>query len=118
MAKQQIGKPRRARKPKAEKDAATSDQAGQSGNFASNQPPIKGMEDTDERIPELEEACQAALMYDEQKKNAKKSKDEQYEKIGNLLNEHSLKLYILNGKKFYIEPGGPSVKCVNVKQNG
>src|SRR4029078_1928182 len=49
--------------------------AGQSGKFAPNQPAISGMEDTDERIPELDKLCAGYVADDEKRKQAKVDRD-------------------------------------------
>lgn len=91
--------------------------AGQ-GDFAPNQPLIKGFEDVDERITELDEECQRYLSAKERQKDAKQEADEAAEEIVTLIHKHELTHYKLNGKKFYIEPGAESVKCGNVEQKG
>lgn len=88
------------------------------GKFDVKQPPLDGMEDVDERVPALDEECQRYLGFKDAQKTAKVDGDTSAEKIGDLLKEHNLDQYVVNGKKFYIEPGAPAVKCVNVKQNG
>jgi hypothetical protein len=86
------------------------------GKFAAEQPPLAGMEDVDERIPALDEACQRAIANREKAKSAAQEFTEDLEKIGALLNENDLDCYIIVGKKFFIEPGEPHVKMLKVKQ--
>lgn len=92
--------------------------AGAKADFAPNQPPIKGLEDTDERIPELEDLCQSVLAMEEKRKSLKLDRDEALESIGDLLSERDLNLYICNGQKFFVEPGSPTVKHKKVNQAG
>ena len=100
------GKAKKQEKPKT---------AGQ-GDFATEQKPL--IEDADERIPELDDACQRVLQYRDARKKAKSDEDQSLEEVGKLIHKHDLNCYMLNGKKFCIEPGAESVKVVNVKQNG
>lgn len=108
------------RRPVASRAAkpAASKAAGQSNKFATEQPPIKGMEDTDERIAELEEECQRHMAAKDKQSIGKTDEGEAAGKITNLLKKHDLNLYIFQGKKYYIEPGAESLKCVKVKQKG
>lgn len=109
---------KKGRRGSAKKEADEAKAAGQSEKFATNQPPIKGMEDVDERIPELDDECQRFLSECDKRASAKQTADEHRQKIGELLKEHGLDLYKLNGKKFYIEPGTPQVKVVKLNQKG
>lgn len=104
-------RPRSAKKDKDLKGAGT-------GAFAANQPPLDAMKDVDECIKELTDECQRYLSEKDKQGTAKAQAEEHSEKIGELLKKHGLDFYTVNGKKFYIEPGSPSVKCVNVKQKG
>lgn len=108
----------RGKKAMPRKEVARRKSAGQSDKFAANQPPITGLEDVDERIESLDEECQLYLSEADKKKAAKQSADEALQKIGELLKEHGLDLYKLNGQKFYIEPGTPTVKVVKLNQKG
>jgi hypothetical protein len=90
--------------------------AGQSGKFAPNQPAIKGLEDTDERIAALDELCAAYVADDEKRKIAKVDRDTTAGKIMEVIKEKKLDLYIYQGKKFYVEPGAEGLKVVVVKQ--
>lgn len=117
-------KPKNSQKPvaskavKPSKNGKASMKSAGTGKFATNQPPLEAMKDVDERIPELTDECQRYLGFKDTQKTAKIDGDTCAGKIGELLKEHNLLHYTVNGKKFYIEPGSPSVKCVNVKQNG
>lgn len=88
------------------------------GKFAPNQPPLEAMKDVDERIPALDEECQRYFANKDKQIAGREGMEESLDKVGELLKENNLDCYILNGKKFYIEPGSPSVKCVKVKQKG
>jgi hypothetical protein len=109
------GKARRRQTPNASANGHAK-KAGQSGKFATNQPAITGMEDTDERIKELDDECQRYFAAKDKQTDGKSEEELAAEKIGKLLHEHNLDLYVLNGKKFYLEPGVEKVKCVKVKQ--
>lgn len=109
------GKARRKQTPNASANGHAK-KAGQSGKFATNQPAITGMEDTDERIREFDDECQRYFAAKDKRADGKSEEELAAEKIGKLLHEHDLDLYIFNGKKFYLEPGVEKVKCVKVKQ--
>jgi hypothetical protein len=104
------GKPRR----KAAKPSTNGEKTAGQGDFASEQQPL--IPDADERIPELDEACQRVLAAKDQRKSAKADEDEALGEVADLIHKHNLTCYMLNGKKFYIEPGAESVKVVNVKR--
>lgn len=108
------GKARR----KAPKASTNGKAAGQSAKFAPNQPPISGMEDVDERIEVLDEECQRFLSIKDQQRSLKEDEGESRQKIGDLIKEHGLELYKLNGMKFWIEPGTPTVKVTKLNQKG
>jgi hypothetical protein len=76
------------------------------------------MEDVDSRIPVLTDECQVYLAVRDRKRQAKLDMEESLDKIGKLLHENDLNLYVVNGEKFYEEPGSPSIKVVKVRQNG
>lgn len=92
--------------------------AGQSGKFAADQPPIGGLEDTDLRIPELDELCKGVLANSEKRRGLKQDTDDFLEEIGKLLDENDLDCYIMQGEKFFIEPGVKSVKHKKIQQKG
>lgn len=100
------------KKPTVEKPTKA---AGQ-GDYATNQKVL--VPDADERIPELDEACQRFLSEQDKRTAAKQAADEQRQAIGELLKQHDLNLYKMNGKKFYIDPGTPQVKVVKLNQKG
>jgi len=84
--------------------------------FAPNQKPLDTMEDVDERIPALEEACQRVLADREKKNSLGESVREGLGEIGKLLKEHERECYIVAGKKFVPVAGQPTVKIFKVKQ--
>lgn len=88
------------------------------GKFDPKQPPLPEMADVDERIPALDDKCQEYLAAVDKKGVASDDMKESLDKVGDLLKKHDLDQYVLNGKKFFIEPGSPSVKCKNVSMNG
>lgn len=92
--------------------------AGQSGKFAENQPPLAGAEDTDERISELDELCKRVLANSAKRKSLKEETDDHLEQIGQLLKDNDLELYIMQGEKFFIEPGVSKVTHKKVQQKG
>lgn len=112
--------PNGAKKKAAKKTprAKTGAVAGQSEKFAPNQPPIGGLEDTDERIGELDELCQQVIANSESRRSLKQDTDSALEEIGQLLDEHDLDCYIMQGEKFFIEPGVKSVKHKKIQQKG
>lgn len=107
-----------AAKGKAEANGSVKMAAGTTDDDDPNQPPLPGMEDVNQRIPELTDECQRVLGAADKQKSAKTEKDTALGRVGELLKRHDREHYTVNGKKFYIEPGAPSVKMVNVKQNG
>lgn len=115
--KRKTPSPRAARKA-AGVEVPPEKTGGTKADIAPNQPPIAGMEDTDERIPELEELCQSVLSMEEKRKSLKIDRDEALESIGDLLTKKDLNLYICNGQKFFVEPGSPQVKHKKVNQAG
>lgn len=92
--------------------------AGQSKKFAKEQPTIAGMEDVDERIPELDDACQRHEAAKDKQTIGKSEEREAATEITAGIKEHGLNLYLHQGRKFYIEPGSESLKVVQVKQKG
>jgi hypothetical protein len=100
---------------KPSKNGAAVKSAG-SEKFDPQQPPLVGMEDVDERIPALEEACQKAISNRGRKESASADFADDLESIGDLLEFHEMDCYICSGKKFFIEPGEPHVKMQKVKQ--
>jgi len=83
---------------------------------APNQPALPGMEDTDERVPELEEICRKVLADKEKRSSLADSIADDLETIGKLLGENNLDCYIVSGRKFYISPAESHVKITKVKQ--
>ena len=79
---------------------------------------LDGMEDVDERIPALDELCNADQSDREKRKSLKDGMDARLQDIAAALHEHELDCYIVSGKKYYIEPGVESVKVVKVNQQG
>jgi hypothetical protein len=119
--KSSSGKPRRRvvasrPKPEASSNGEAKAKSAGPGKFDPAQKPLDTMEDVDERVPELDEECDRYLAADEKRKSSKVERDETAGRIGDLLKEHNLACYILKGKKFYIEPGTPSVKVTKVKR--
>lgn len=102
-------------KKAAKKKAAV---AANSGKFAPDQPPIKGLEDVDERVKALDDECQAMLAARDKRISLKADIDDRKQKIAELLHEHDLECYIVAGNKFYIEPGVEAVKVAKVNQKG
>lgn len=92
------------KRKKAGQSKRPTKKAGQSGKFATNQPAIKGMEDTDERIPALDDECQRYFAAKDKQATAKHDEELAAEKIGKMLHEHKLDLYVLNGKSFTWNP--------------
>lgn len=86
------------------------------GKFAVQQKPLESMQDVDERIPALDEECQRYFANKDKIRSGREGQEESLDKIGDLLKEHELDCYILNGKKFYIEPSKSTVKVKKVKQ--
>lgn len=84
--------------------------------FADNQPTLPAMEDTNERIPALDEACQLYFSAHDNIRSNREKSEEALGAVGELLHEHELLCYIKNGKKFYIEPGKEAVKVKKVRQ--
>ena len=108
--------PKASAKPsKPSKNGAAVKSAGAT-KFDPQQPPLVGMEDVDERIPALEEACQKAISNRGRKESASADFADDLESIGDLLEFHEMDCYICSGKKFFIEPGEPHVKMQKVKQ--
>ena len=106
------------KKKAAKKKVKATKVAGSTGKFSPDQPPITGMEDTDERVPELEEECQALLAERDKRSSLKISIDERKQNIGKMLHKHDLECYIVAGNKFFIEPGVEAVKVSKVNQKG
>lgn len=79
---------------------------------------MTGLEDTDERIPDLEEACHGVLAIKEQRKGLKEDLDGKLQTIEELLAQNQMDCYIVAGNKFYVEPGTPHVKVSKVNQKG
>lgn len=111
-------KRRVAKASKPESNGSVKAKKVKGSKFAPEQPPITGMEDVDERIPELDELCERYLAADETRKSKKVERDEAGEEIRKGLDEHDLQLYVHKARKFYTEPGQPSLKVAKVKQNG
>ncbi len=88
------------------------------GKFDPKQPTLPTMEDVDKRIPELTDECQRCLGFRDKRRSAKVDQEESLDKIGELLKQHDVDQYVVNGEKFFIEPGAPAVKILKVKQNG
>lgn len=89
------------------------------GGFAApDQPPLVGMEDTNERIGVLDQVCQEVLAIKEQRKSLKEDLDEKLQLIEEHLDANGLDCYIVAGNKFYVEPGTPHVKVSKVQQRG
>lgn len=74
------------------------------------------VEDADERVPEIEEQCQRYFSSRDSILSAKEEGEEALHKVGEMLHEHNLDCYILNGKKFCLEPSRETVKVKKVKQ--
>jgi hypothetical protein len=120
QTKKLIAEPRTARAKKAAakpstNGAAKSKTAGP-GKFAAEQEPLHSMEDVDLRYPALDEWCQRYFAAKDKILTGREGTEEALDKVGHLLREHELECYILNGKKFYIEPSKSSVKVKKVKQ--
>lgn len=86
------------------------------GKFDVSQKPLDTMQDVDERVPALDEECQKYFANKDKILSGREGQEESLDKIGDLLKEHNLDCYILNGKKFYIEPSKSTVKVKKVKQ--
>ncbi len=84
--------------------------------FAPDQQPLPTMEDVDERIESLDEECQQYFSARDSILSGREATEEALDHIGDLLRQHGLDCYILNGKKFYIEPAKATVKVKKVKQ--
>jgi len=107
-----------SRADKPSKNGSAKVKSAGPGKFDTKQPPLPEMADVDERVPELDHECDVYLAADEKRKSSKVDRDESADRIKSLLKENDLDCYVLKGKKFFIEPGEPSVKVVKVKQNG
>lgn len=92
--------------------------AGNNGKFAPDQPPIKGLEDVDERVKELDEECQKMLAARDKRVLLKQEIDDQKQNIAQLLHKHDLDCYIVAGNKFFLEPGVEAVKVAKVNLKG
>lgn len=102
----------------ARRTAKTTKAAKNEEPFKPGDQALPGMEDMNQRIPQLDDECHRCLGYRDARKIAKVDEDESLGKIGELLKEHGRDYYVVNGNKFFEEPGSPSIKIVKVKQNG
>jgi uncharacterized small protein (DUF1192 family) len=103
-----------AKAPVAKNGKAKKDEEG----FKVGERALPGMEDANERIKPLDDECQRFLSERDKKKNAKEEMDTIRGTIGELLKEHDRESYVVNGEKFFIEPGVPEVKVKKVSQRG
>lgn len=108
----------RRRKPVAKKEVKkgkTKTKAAGPGKFDVKQKPIDTMQDVDERVPALDEECQRYFAEKDKTISGREGQAESLDKIGDLLKEHNLDCYILNGKKFFFEASKATVKVKKVK---
>jgi len=74
-------------------------------------------DDIDPRIKPLDQECQKVLAADDEIRSAKEDRREAEGKIKELLTEHELRQYTVNGIKFYIKPGEDTVAHEKAKQS-
>lgn len=110
-----MGKKKAAGQPSTKKPAAGKPGRKKDTKFAETQTTIAA--DIDPRIKPLDEECQRVLAAEDEIRSAKEDRREAEEKIHDLLKEHQLRQYTVNGIKFFISPGADVVKHEKVKQS-
>lgn len=89
---------------------------GAGSKHSPKQPLIKGLEDVDERIPELDKECKVYIDAKDQQSASKTEAGTALTRIGELIHKHNLKHYVHGENKFFIKPGAETVAVEKVKQ--
>lgn len=120
--KKRVGSNKRSGPPRRKAMASTKPSANGKGKVGGDrghspkQKLVAGMEDDDDRIPEVIAECEKAIAGEEKRKLGKKEKDAALGALGPLLHKHDLRLYKHKGKKFYLKPGVETVAMAVLDQ--